>query len=383
MSSSSSNFAQYGAKLLQAASTEEREQVAHLLDVLFDDPDERHTFTKRFLGASLDQQSGSPVDLSDATVNATPNIVPSSILSNPGTWLKDSVTQLLPLINANSAQQSPLLALNEKVESLFKYGPDIAVFIFSKLQLHIKEKTYKRTGAIIEIGIFSEESDLSLDQDHSFLWKSCKMAATLVLLFATSNDPVFLDNALKSQSRSLGGLPTYDSIRKTPSASLPLAFQRAKLAAKNNEQTTVFAVALVDVHIFELAQRGASEPYFSFAHVFTIGVGPEGVIVWQAWGQHGYRLDEYLNNGHGRVRDWSEADQFVRDFDKLAAQKKGTWDAKCNKLYKKLFLVDINQICGPGRLERPVTPKFKAWVSIHTIQNVTYEDVTKFSWSIE
>ena len=302
MSSSSSSFAQYGATLLQAASAEEREQAAHLLDALFDDPDERHTFTKRFFGTSLRQQSGSPVDLSDATVNTAPNIVPSSIPSNPGTRLKDCVTQLLPLINVNSAQQSPLLALNEQVGALFQCGPDIAVFIFSNLQLHIKEKTYRRTGAIIEIGIFSEEeTDLSLSQNRSFLWKSCKMAATLVLLFATSNDPVCLDNALKSQSRSLGGLPTYDSIRKTPSASLYLVFQRAKLAAKNDKQTTVLAVALVDVHIFELAQRGASEPYFSFAHVFTIGVGPEGVIVWQAWGQHGYRLNEYLNDGHGRV----------------------------------------------------------------------------------
>jgi hypothetical protein len=147
------------------------------------------------------------------------------------------------------------------------------------------------------------------------------MAATLVLLLASSNDPPCLDNALKSQSRSLGGLPTYTSIKKTPSASLPLAFRRAKLAAVIERQTTVLAVALVDVHIFELAQRGVSEPYFSFAHVFTIGVGPEGVIIWQAWGKHGYRLDEYLNNGHGRIRDWSEADQFVRDFDKLATQK--------------------------------------------------------------
>ncbi|KAH8774053.1 hypothetical protein BGZ57DRAFT_855121 [Hyaloscypha finlandica] len=185
VSSSSSSFAQYGATLLQATNTEEREQAAHLLD----DPDERHTFTKRLFGASLGQQSGSPVDLSDATVTATPNIVPSSIISNPGTRFKDSVTQLLPLINANSAQQSPLLALNEQVGALFKCGPDIAVFIFSKLQLHIKEKTYKRTGAIIEIGIFSEETDLSLSQDRSFLWKSYKMAATLVLLFATSDDP--------------------------------------------------------------------------------------------------------------------------------------------------------------------------------------------------
>jgi hypothetical protein len=91
------------------------------------------------------------------------------------------------------------------------------------------------------------------------------------------------------------------------------------------------------------------------------------------------------------------AEQFVRDFEKLGTQKvgsfrkaktrsladilKGTWDAKCNKLYKKLFLTDINQICGECKLERPVTPKFKAWVRIHAIPNITYSHVDKFFWT--
>ncbi|TGO29683.1 hypothetical protein BPAE_0012g00380 [Botrytis paeoniae] len=232
MSSPSPNLAQYGAELFQAASTEE------------------HRGARASWPPSLVRQSGSPVDSSDATVNASPNSAPSSIPSNPGTPLKDSVTQLLPLINAKSSQQSPLLVLFKKVELLFKCGPDTALFIFLKLQLHIKEKTYKRTGAIIEISIFSqEETDFSHGQDQSLLWRSCKMAATLVLLFATSDDPVSLHNALKSQSHSLGGLPNYDSVRKTPSASLLLAFRRAKLAAQTNNQTTILAVTLVDVHL--------------------------------------------------------------------------------------------------------------------------------------
>ena len=155
MSSSSPNFAQYGATLLQTASIEEREQATHLLDVLFiGDPDERHAFTKRFFGASLSQPSGSPVELSDATVNSKPNIPPSPILGNPGTQLKDSITQLLPMINENSAQQSPFLALNEQVGALFKCGPEIAVSVFSNLQLHIKEKTYRRSGTTDEIRIY-------------------------------------------------------------------------------------------------------------------------------------------------------------------------------------------------------------------------------------
>jgi hypothetical protein len=111
------------------------------------------------------------------------------------------------------------------------------------------------------------------------------MAATLVLLLASSKDPACLHAALKSQFRNLGGLPTYDYIKNTASASLPLAFRRAKIAAMNDGQTTVLAVALVDVHIFEPAQRGAAGSYFSFAHVFTIGIGPDGVVIWQASGE--------------------------------------------------------------------------------------------------
>ncbi|KPM44964.1 hypothetical protein AK830_g1629 [Neonectria ditissima] len=205
------------------------------------------------------------------------------------------------------------------------------------------------------------------------------MATTLILLFASSSDPTCIHATLKSQSQSLGGLPTYDLIQKTPSASFLQAFTRAKAAAVGEANTTVMAVSLVDVHIFALAERGDAEQYFSFAHVFTVGVGPGGVVIWQAWGKHGYRLDEYLRDGHARLRDWDEADQFVRDFEKLASGK-GTWNAKSNKLYKKLFLVDINQVCGVNGPERPVTPRFKAWVRIETIENVTYDNVTKFHW---
>jgi hypothetical protein len=46
-----------------------------------------------------------------------------------------------------------------------------------------------------------------------------------------------------------------------------------------------------------------------------------------------------------------------------------------------LFLTDINQICGESNLERPVTPKFKAWVRIHAIPNITYSHVDKFFWT--
>jgi hypothetical protein len=322
MDLSNFNWASVGASLLQAASTEEREIAAELLNTLLPGPEEQNAHTQRFFGASPQQIAGHSVESSDATVNTTPNTAASSILSN----LKDSITQLLPLLNSKPTQQSPLLALHSQISTLFSSGPEKALFIFSKLQLHIAEKTYHQTSSTISIPIFSSSSstDQSLIQSPPYsidLWKSCKMTATLILLLASSPSPSSLFTALKSHSQSLGGLPTHSTIKTTPSASLPQAFQAAKRAATKDGKMTVLAVSLVDVHIFELAHQGKSAPYFSFAHVFTMGIGPEGVIIWQAWGKHGYRLDEYLHDGHGRVRDWTEVEQFVRDFDKLAAQK--------------------------------------------------------------
>lgn len=147
------------------------------------------------------------------------------------------------------------------------------------------------------------------------------MSAALILLFASSNDQTSMHAALKCHSRRLGGLPTYETIQNTPSASFLLTFLQAKAAALSEDKTTVMNVTLTDVHIFELARRGAAQQHFSFAHTFTVGIAPEGVIIWQAWGKHGYRLDEYMRDGHTRLRNWDEAEQFVRDFDKLATGK--------------------------------------------------------------
>ncbi|ORY61511.1 uncharacterized protein BCR38DRAFT_487265 [Pseudomassariella vexata] len=88
------------------------------------------------------------------------------------------------------------------------------------------------------------------------------------------------------------------------------------------------------MYIFGMAERGNAEGYFSFAHTFTVGIDPEGV---------------------------------------------GLWTFKVNKLYKKLFHVDINHLCSPRGAERPVTPLFKSKVKVHCIQAVQVREVTKFT----
>lgn len=105
-------------------------------------------------------------------------------------------------------------------------------------------------------------------------WNSCKLAATLVIIFAAPLDGESLFLAVKTQSRSLGGLPSLEHIRKTPSASLDTAYRRAKQDAfGDGKRTTVMAVNLTDVHIFGLVEQGKAQLHCSFAHVFVIAVG--------------------------------------------------------------------------------------------------------------
>jgi hypothetical protein len=127
--------------------------------------------------------------------------------------------------------------------------------------------------------------------------------------------------ALKLMSTSRGRIPTLGLIRSTPTTSFRSAYNKAREAAKKHGKTTVMDVVLTDVHIFELAKQGKSEQYFSFAHSFVVAIGPQGFVVWQGWGEHGYRLDEWIGRDRDCVRDWDKVEEFVNGFVKLTADK--------------------------------------------------------------
>ncbi|KAJ9663605.1 hypothetical protein H2201_005566 [Coniosporium apollinis] len=289
------------------------------------------------------------------------------------------VRDLLTDLNALLPDASPLRLLQHRAEAFFKHGTRMASFVFTELEKVAMEGVYELDDQQrVQIELSTTELKLESEYIEDYPWTSCKLAATLVMILAAPKEA--MHDAIKSQSRSLGGMPKLQDIRKTPSASFIKEFRSARDAARGKEQsTTVMQVTLTDVCIFELEEQGQAEQYFEFSHVFVVGVGPEGVIVWQAWGKHGYRLDEYLGRNGARIRDWKEAEQFADDFEKLILGM-GKWTARRNKLYKKLFEVDINQICGPEGPERPTTPKYEAWVRIHVLKNVKCEDVGKLHW---
>ncbi|KAF2499483.1 hypothetical protein BU16DRAFT_579040 [Lophium mytilinum] len=265
---------------------------------------------------------------------------------------------------------TPIAALKAHVEALLSKDLSIAMFVWHRISAAIDDE-------ILDVQADIKDYQTLKSQFDPILWKSCKLTTSLLLCLAAPQDK--MQAALKFRSKIRGGMPTLDQIRTTPSESFRGAYAKAKEAAMKEGKTTIVAVSLTDVHIFELAARGKSEPWFSFAHTFVVGFGPEGFVVWQAWGEHGYRLDEWTAKDGTRVRSWEEAEAFTKDFEKLA-RGKGPFDFKRNRLYNKLFDVDLFQVCGPKGLEKPLVPKFEAWVQLFVLEDVRVENITKFRW---
>jgi hypothetical protein len=211
---------------------------------------------------------------------------------------------------------TPLEELDFQVKTFFDRGPLHASIKFHALQSAALEET-----TMVDI---HSARDLPSIFIKAIPWNSCKLASTLVLLFACSSEPATILNAVKFQSRSLGGLPTMADIVNTPSADLPKRFARAKKAAIDGKvgKMTVLGVSLVDVEMIERAEKRSPDiRYSSFAHSFVLAVGREGFRLYQAWGEHGYRLDQYLMGGGSRLRRWEEAKIFLKRFAKLASSE--------------------------------------------------------------
>lgn len=211
--------------------------------------------------------------------------------------------------------QSPLRALQQQVLDFFQHGPKRATGMCASI---LAAAELGRTKTVFPEG------------DENFSWESCRASATLVGLLACS--PARFDEVINFLGYSTGGLDTTtDEIRKTPSACLQIAFQKAKaLALAENGTTTVISVSLGDICHFTLGEQEKSRDFASFAHAFVLGIGPEGVVLWQSWGAHGYPLDQWLGHDGAKLQDWEEAGDFVDDFETFAAYKaKVSWIEWC------------------------------------------------------
>ncbi|KAI9163454.1 hypothetical protein HJFPF1_05068 [Paramyrothecium foliicola] len=298
--------------------------------------------------------------------------------------IKRKVMTMIKAFNDKSGPNDPLEAINHKLKSLFESGPAAAFELYRQLDDCVARYFCEHHGNSVHFTICFCHLDSKEDfhQDGSDLWRSDKLTNSVILLLACDKDSMNMQQAIQFYSPSVHCPLKHDLIQHQPSASLTLAFRRAKTAAKDEGKTTILGCDLIDTAIYDPTRRGTPKQYTSFIHCFVLGIGPAGFAIWQAWGDSksqpgSYSLDDYLRDGHGKLRCWDDAEQFVNDFEKLA-KAKGAWTAKLNKLYKKLFLVDLNQVCEPNGDGLPITPRFKPWVRIQRIDDVTARRVHKF-----
>lgn len=201
--------------------------------------------------------------------------------------------------------QSPLSALQQQLTAIFQHGETRAGVIFVFLT------------AAAQLGSTNVRIPLF---DAPVPWFH-KAAVCLIGMLACPTQK--LREVYELHSRYHNGWFTYEKTRERPSASLKSAFRDAKTRACGGEgKTSLIVVDLLDVHMLELKKQDRDEKYMNFSHAFVLGIGPEGVIMWQGWGQSGYGpygLADWIRNGNSRVRDWQEAGDFVNEFEKFVS----------------------------------------------------------------
>ena len=230
--------------------------------------------------------------------------------------------ELLDGLNAILPSTSPLTALQYLVESFFAKGEEKASNAFQMIWHGARRSHPSHPFNFSQGKVFVDPPEWWQDNDESFFPAVC--VPMLLVLLATEPDEALLDARAFSQSMPFGPRHNLDlTVRSQPSASLQTAFQNAKTAAQGPKgSTTLLVVDLLDVHWQESLQIKPFD-HTKFTHVFVLGFGPEGMIVWQCWGKPagkpvgGYYIKDYLESGGGRVRDWKEAEVFVAKFEKL------------------------------------------------------------------
>ncbi|QRW05863.1 hypothetical protein RhiLY_04862 [Ceratobasidium sp. AG-Ba] len=262
---------------------------------------------------------------------------------------------------------SPMTCLMQVLDRLMAGGDRKAAKRAAQIDLSFKMAA--NPSALVNNPSLFAKQDFS-SMGSSYPMRSCKLAVTIVLQIVAPDGLLY--DCIAWNSRTLGGLPTVAQLRGRPSASFPAAFARAKESAINGQKSTALAVNLIDVEMMERGEGyiAGSLNYMSFSHAFVAFVGPEGVRILQAWGEHGYSLAENIRSPAARLRDWSEAEAFVNKYDQLVHMG-SSWNTDTFEAYKECFGVDIPKITGPRGPERKkVTPCFRPWTRIKELGDI-------------
>ncbi|PYH48991.1 uncharacterized protein BP01DRAFT_388823 [Aspergillus saccharolyticus JOP 1030-1] len=271
---------------------------------------------------------------------------------------------------------TPLEALDQELKNLFEGGVQAASCRCIALRSAVLRG--QTTVRLRPRASLNRQLDLPIPS----FWNTAFIATTVVLLFASPPDPDATLAALSWLSYELGGVPTMTDIRKYASADLSKRFAQAKKVAIDGKvaKVTVLGVDLVDVEIIDRCEiQSRDMEYTSFAHSFVLAIGREGFRIYEAWREHGYRLDQYLMRGGSRLRTWAESKSFLKSFNKLCQPQK-QWSPELNSAYEECFGINLDSFCGKGPLKYPIIPVYRPWVRIFEINDVKVEDIRKFTW---
>ena len=212
---------------------------------------------------------------------------------------------------STAAKCSPLLVLQHFIREYFHCNPSTASFMYVQLEAAVR----KGETNVDLIGAPVLTSDLWA---WVVSWTSAHYAACLVMMLAARKESML--TAMKAFSTSLNGIPDLKVMRRVPTASLTDAYYEARTAAWIERKTTVLGIGLFDLHWLKLKAINEHAKYSPFTHTFTMGIGPEGFILWQAGGEGCSELptlDEHLAADGDCVHNWTTGDVFIENFEKL------------------------------------------------------------------
>ncbi|MCJ1246519.1 hypothetical protein MMC30_003727 [Trapelia coarctata] len=215
--------------------------------------------------------------------------------------------------------------------------------------------------------------------DYRSRWSTGKDVTSLVLFLAPPRARLF------SAQRFLQHSWTVETSHQTfLSTKLSAEYLRAKNSILNAQEPKTVVIAVRVEDLFDTINGGLSHPQASqstaFQHSFTIGIGSEGVRIWQCWDhEFAFSLYGWQARGGTRVRSFEEMDAWMQKFDHLS-QPSDTWSTELNDSYKHCFEVDFLAHCDIGNSYAPMASIYRSLIWMFTLPDVTFDDLAKFTW---
>lgn len=244
------------------------------------------------------------------------NALRSKMILKYNAMMQKSCKKNAELLLPPPQQSLPCLdLLHSYVRGFFLEGLTVASQLYIRMGMAV---AYEKT-TIAKLPV-----DSTLKSIKKSDWNSTRRLCSLVLALAAPQDHIY--DVFKTCSPMLGeGLPTMEEMAYVPSQSLMAEFvhaqENARMKSPKISKVTLLGVNLVDVgntKVRLVADSEFADSRLSFSHNFVMGIGPEGVVIWQTGGAHGYSFGQYLEQRGDQLRSWEEATQFVKDFENFA-----------------------------------------------------------------